>query len=706
MRVFLGVYFLLVPFFLSSQSGMNNALKMRLTTRATAEESYNILVKGNIVKLNQRASEFGIVINYNYGSIASINCALNIVPQLLDEKIIDYAELTEPRKRPLNDTMIYRNRIKGVKEWTSPLPKAYDGDSILMGIIDTGIDFNHPDFKNANGKTRIQYIWDQKQSSGSSVPSPFNYGIEWRKGQIDSGLCNHSDIAYYGHGTHVAGIAAGNGKASNSHEGCASAADIVVVGIDFNNAGPTIADAVQYIVSKATAAGKPFVINASLGDYYGSHDATDLEAKLIENMIADIPGRAMVAACGNAGNFKFHVKTQPNGDTLFSWIRNSNNQYSYWCYGDTLQVKNLKFSVGANRFNFSDVGKTSFKNYDYALQVTKNDTLYRNGNRIGIIRSSAAINPYGIYELFIKIEPDSTGMYWRIETTGNGVHDAWNFDFISSGLPGPVLHPRIAKYAMPNVESTMVSSFQCSDEVITVANYNNLTCYYDVNGVLRYTGEIGGELAQNSSKGPTRDGRYKPDVTATGHGVLSALPLSIISSLLVNTPSVVAQGSMHVLSGGSSAASPVVAGLAALYLQRHPTATNKQVRDAIRFCAYSDDQTSYNLPDFHWGFGKLDGKATMTCGENTTNGFNQHFSEKLLSVFPNPFHDQLHIDFKKPVKARIQLYGSDGRLLVEEPIDAEKYTFSSEKLPPGYKGLLLMRVSGSNVSEIYKLIRN
>src|SRR5690606_926764 len=156
---------------------------------------------------------------------------------------------------------------------------AYNGEGILMGIIDTGVDFNHADFKDSLGNTRIKYLWDQKPTSGSTVPSPFGYGIEWTETQINMAQCTQSDMAYYGHGTGVAGIAAGNGLASGHHQGPASKSDLIVVALDFNKTGPTIADAVQYIFDKAIQIGKPCVINASLGDYYGSHDATDLQTQ-------------------------------------------------------------------------------------------------------------------------------------------------------------------------------------------------------------------------------------------------------------------------------------------------------------------------------------------------------------------------------------------------------------------------------------------
>ena len=119
----------------------------------------------------------------------------------------------------------------------------------------------------------------------ANTPTAFGYGQEWTNTEIDFGLCTHDDTPHFGHGTASSGIAAGNGLAIHKYAGAAPKADLVVVALDFTRVGFTIADAVQYIVAKANVLNKPFVINASVGEYYGSHDGTDLEAKIIDGMV-------------------------------------------------------------------------------------------------------------------------------------------------------------------------------------------------------------------------------------------------------------------------------------------------------------------------------------------------------------------------------------------------------------------------------------
>lgn len=707
MRGFFSLFlcFLLVTL-QAQKSRLNNSLKMKLTEKPGSEKQYTLLVQGNTALLLSSQKEFSFTLNYYSGDIASITCKLNTLSSLIDQKIITYAELKENHIQPLNDSMVVRNRIKSVKNGAAPLAQAYTGNGIVMGIIDTGIDFNHPDFKDGWGNSRIKFLWDQVASAGSSTPSPFNYGIEWTDTQINANQCAHNPVPYFGHGTHVAGIAAGNGLANGTHEGCAPNTDLVVVALDFNKAGPITADAVQYIFNKATLLGKPCVINASVGDYYGSHDATDLEAKLIENLVKNIPGRVLVAAAGNAGNLKIHTKTQPAAnDTSFTWLSNSGNTFYYWFYGDTNQVKNLQISVGANRSNYTDLGRTGFKNYAYGLTTVQHDTLKQNGNQIGIIHNSSSINNDGVYELFLQIDADSAGLLWRIETKGQGTHHAWNFDFVSSALPTTSQFPLMSKYVMPDTMYSMVSSYQCSDEIITVANYHNLNSYYDVNNILHNSGAVAGSLGPTSSSGPTRDGRQKPDIAASGNRIFSTAVLSMLPNLIATTPSVIAQGSMHISGGGTSASSPVVAGLAALYLQGHPTATNQQVKNAITQCAYSDVFTGTNLPDYRWGYGKLDGMAAMICGENPVSVTQLNLNEK-LNYFPNPFSSKVTLDFGKNISGTLQIFSSDGKLLFSDKISGLTYALTSDKLGSFYSGLIFVKIYSAETNYAFKLIKN
>ncbi|MGZ3883049.1 MAG: S8 family peptidase [Bacteroidia bacterium] len=699
MRIFTFLFLTMLFCNIRAQQELNNALKSRMYNNQL-NGRFDVLVQGNISKLISQQSALGITVKYFAEDLACVNLNVASISQLIQQKLVKYVEYIEPRKRTLNDTMIVRNRIKPVKLGQSPLTMGYDGTGVIMGMIDSGCDFNHPDFKDASGNTRIMYLWDQGVATPTVSPLPFGYGQEWTAAQINAGVCTHNDLASYGHGTHVTGIAAGNGLANGTHSGVASKADIIVVAVDFYSSGPTISDGVQYIVNKATAAGKPFVINASVGDYYGSHDGTNLEAKMIDALIAGIPGRAMIGAAGNAGNVKFHTKNMvTTTDTNFTWLSDPGSVIEYWLYADTLNIKNVKYSVGCNRPGLLDLGTIGFKNYNYGISAVKTDTLKYGGNRIARVQSSASINAYGVYELYVKILADSLNYLWRIESTGSGQFDAWNFDFVSSGLPTPAQYPKITKYTAPDTVSSMVSSFQCSDQIIAVANYVNLNRYYDVNNTIQTTTEITGNLADNSSAGPTRDNRIKPDVAATGADIFSCAVLSMLPNLIATAPQVVATGSMHVQGGGTSAASPVVAGLAALYMQAHPNSTNLQVKQAIKNCTYSDAFTG-TLPNNKFGFGKLDGFATFTCALVT--GIDEATAYNDAKLFPNPASEFSSLQFNETISGTLEVYNAIGKLVLFDKISSDNYRIRKADLKG--EGIFFVTVKTANRNYNFKLI--
>ncbi|MBS1651496.1 MAG: S8 family peptidase [Bacteroidetes bacterium] len=700
---FLLVFFTI--FFSFAQTVLNNDLKFEINTNPQPSKTYHLLVKGDINKLFSKSNQTGIKINYYSGNIASITCNAMQLSNLIKSKIVQYIEMAQHKKlKTMGDTMLIKNRIQNVKAGLAPLPQAYNGSGTIVGLIDTGIDFNHPDFKDSLGNTRILYIWDQNFNTGSAVPAPYNYGIEWTSSQINTGVCTHSDVAHYGHGTVSAGIAAGNGLSNNTHVGVASKANIIMVALNFNSNATVIADAVNYILSKAQALGKPCAINASIGDYYGSHDGTDLEAQLIKNMLLAQNGVAMAAACGNAGTSKFHVKTLcSTTDTLFTFLNTTaTNSLAYWCYADTNQIKNVKIGVGANRANYTNIGRIGLKPYNYALNSVMADTLKKNGNRIGIINTSASINSFGVYELAIQIIPDSASLNWRIESSGTGLHHSWNFDFVSTGLPATSAYTPMINYIMPDTMCTMTSGFQCLNEVIAVANHVNTNRWYDVNNALQTTTEVPGAWS-GSSIGPTRDGRVKPDISATGANNFSTIVLAMQANLISSAPQVVAQGSFHVQSGGSSAASPVVGGLMALYLQKNPNATNAQIKNAITNCAFTDAFTGA-VPNYAYGYGKLDGFATMLCSPVVTSlaQLNNNLS---LNAFPNPFSNTIHFTWQNNLFTEIKLMAIDGKIIWQQQITSTATSLPILLCESLSKGIYFASIKNVLEAKTFKLIK-
>ncbi len=665
------IFFILLIFSINvfAQSKMNLALALK--NNPTSTEVIDVFVKGDIETIKQLTASVNGKIKYAYGNIAAIKISASALSLYVSNKKIQRIEAYPTHYQPMNDTMLLNSNILPVHAGTIPLTQGYNGSGIVMGVIDTGVDFSHPDLNDSLGNSRIKYLWDQRLPIAANTPV-YGYGQEWNNTEIDGGLAAAStDIDWYGHGTHVTGIAAGNGLASGTYKGVAPKADIVVVAFDFYSSNPTLmTDAVDYIFNKANSLGKPCVINASLGDYYGSHDGLDLQAQLIKNMIDAQSGRAFVASAGNAGNVPFHLGYTVTADTNFTFF-DSGSQY-FTMYADTNDFNSVEFSIGVDKLvpYYSKRGATAFTSIASHLGILINDTIYNAGNRIGIIQSygdSAA----GVYTMEFNIIADSAGYNWRLNTTGNGKFDVWNFNLKSTGIPSAATMPDSIFYKLPDLNQTIVSSFQCLDNVVTVGNYTNRRSVLNYNSVLFIDStRTPGQRHPNSSSGPTRDGRTKPDIAAPGDFIMSCSLLSVLPGDGILYPDSFDPGGFHTLGGGTSASSPVVAGIAALYLQKNPTATAIDVKNAITNCTTVDGFTGV-VPNNQYGHGKANGFTALTgC---LTTGLIETYNDPSLFIYPNPSINGSTIVIQilsnlQNKTSELLIYNSIGQLITSEQI--------------------------------------
>ena len=596
---------------------------------ASAHPNQELCLSASNTPYNQQIlASLGIVTKQRTSAYLYFNAKPS---QLLDANgfcMVEGLYFSFARPQALADSALVKHQINLVHQGLNGVDTAYTGKGIIMGIIDQGIDFNHPDFKTATGKTRVLRYWDHSVN-GANPPQPYNYGIVWDSSSINAGTCTSLETVT-AHGTTVAGMAAGNARANLKNKGAAPEADLIVVETNFNlpNWTLTIADACDYIFKVADSLGKPAVINISLGDYLGSHDGNDPAADLIESLLDLSPGRIVVSAAGNAGNQgKFHVRNNSIGsDTTFFWnIPNTGmtvagpNKIVFDLWSDTADA-HYYFAYGADKIspNYSFRGNTTFR---YATsnmnQVPVTDTLFNaNGQRIAIIDSYREIVGANFHMMSVFTTIDSLAYRYRFMTTGSGKYDAWGGSWIqlsnfSTSIPTQNQFPAIQHYIMPDSLQTIVSSWNCSEKVISVANMRNRKGHITKNNTYYQPASTTpvGKLSENSSKGPARNGTTKPDITAAGDVTLAAGPVWYLNNTANNTT--IDVGGFHVRNGGTSMASPVVAGIAALYLQKCPLSTYQQFKLDLSNTAVVDANTGAT-PNFGYGFGKADALGLLT----------------------------------------------------------------------------------------------
>lgn len=506
----------------------------------------------------------------------------------------------------MDDTTRLSRYVDPVHAGTSGLPQGYTGSDVVVGIIDVGIDFLHPDFQDVSGNTRVLRIWDQLASY--SVANPYGYGRMWDSTAINAGTCTH--VTTDPHGTRVSGLATGNGLANGKNKGMAPDSKIVMVATNLNatNWTLTVADACDYIYKVADSLGLPCVINLSVGTYYGSHDGNDPGSTYVEQLLDEHPGRIMVTAAGNAGSLgKFHVGGNVTTDTTFTWFNNNASNYIYFDMWADTSDSHFDFAFEMDEpLAYSNRGETEFRNTYDNLGVVVFDTIYNGTNRIATMQIWSELIDSAYHFEFYMENVDSTTYLCRFKTKGSGSYDLWSGYAPASGLygnnlvttlPSSSIVPEIGNYQMPDSLMTTVSSFQCSEKIIMVGNFVNRSQYLNNNNVLT-TYVTPNILSNTTSKGPSRLNIHKPDISANGDISLAAAPLWYLANSGNNNS--IVSGGWHAKQNGTSAASPVVAGIAALYLQKCPTASYKDFKHDMIATAELD---SYTGPVASYGFG-------------------------------------------------------------------------------------------------------
>ena len=623
--------FILSLFFYTSATSQNPAKfgfeLIEYLKTANLEEQVPLLVEGNPEEIKRVTEQLGGNVRLEFQRLFSLEIPAKNIPLFSESSAVDLIEFSITPGRSLSDTMLVHTNVDSIIQMAAPLKQAYSGKGVILGVIDSGIELAHPDFQDSTGKTRVLYVWDQRQAFNPSQQAlNYNYGVEWDSAAINSGLSTHDDGANeFGHGSNVTGVAASNGLASGQYRGVAPEVNIITVATDFNKINwlQTVTESVDYIFKKADALGMPCIINASVGTYVGSHDGLDIGARIIAGLINQKSGRSFVCANGNAGNRKFHVQQEITNDTAFTWFENNVAQWAglggfyFEVWADTANTTNLDFAIGADselNGNFSFQGRTAFSKIRNRLNAIYYDTL-RNAQGIELATiETYAEQSQGRYKLEVAIvRPDSVDFLYRFETKGTGKIDIYSSyslfrhnNMRSNNLPTISQYSAMSNYAKPDSMQTMVSSFTCSPSVISVGNHYNRSTYIDVRGTLRNMNVTPGFISVNSSLGPNRLNNIKPDVSSAGDFMFGSGRLATIRGSLNSNPGKISQDTMHWRNGGTSMASPTVAGMIALYFQMCPKATQTQILSDLHNSAKKDQFTSAQ-DNFTYGHGKADG---------------------------------------------------------------------------------------------------
>jgi minor extracellular serine protease Vpr len=599
---------LFVEVFLQTQSGFDIGNLSALGAR-------NIVTVGNIMT--------AVIPVDNIFTIAS------------DERIT-YIE-TGTRRKPLNSAG--RVDIGADKVHTGlDLPDQMRGEGVIVGVLDSGIDFSHPDFSDDNG-TRIQFLLEYTQAGQS----------EWTKSQIDSDPVSVTQRDLDdggGHGTHVAGSAAGGGRVNAQYQGVAPNSDIIfvkgLIGGGFSD--NVVVGGCQYIFTKADVLGKPAVINLSLGSNFGPLDGTSLYEQALSDLTG--AGKIIVAAAGNEGFDLIHAGSQLPASTRNVTIMLPDNPSQtflnmWYDPGVVAQVAIGAFIVVDGELiylgstNFVPAG--SFMNYTpFVIEYEENGE--QNEDTLGIIGIDAQTiadpgNGDGNILVDIQGDPengiDLTEVIWAViyDSNTSGRFDMWTFggEFWPSPIGG------LGVNEIPGDTFSTVGTPASAQKVISVGSYvttntwtniDNQTFQWQNPDPTRQTNNPVvpsiGQKSYFSSFGPTRDGRVAPDISAPGELIFSPLS-SHLTEGQGYMRALVLQGGQYIGSQGTSMASPHVTGVVALMLQANPTLTYEDVLSILQETARTDTFTG-TVPNNLFGAGKVDAHAAVKKALDVSGG--------------------------------------------------------------------------------------
>lgn len=495
------------------------------------------------------------------------------------------------------------------------LARSFTGKGVVVGIVDAGFDYTHPAFRRpSDGALRIVRVWEQGTASyeGCTPPDAFGYGVEMLTPDVI--LSAQADATVNSHGTHVAAIAAGSDTfMDGAWQGVAPDADIVLVGLDQSTATHAdISNAVKYIFDYADEVDKPCVVNLSLGNHDGPHDGTSPFDRMADAMQG--PGRIIVGAAGNHQNDRFHIHrsfASAEDDALRTFITYkvppTTTQYGgtvqLWAEGGTeLEVElsayslfNKKDMVSVPVYPAEGVQTVKLGSYATGTLEVASGTDPENG-KLNVVIQSALTSVRNNYAVALTVRPKSGG----------------NVDIWADNTWLQLDDKDIEGFCAPADASTIAEIGGTGRRILTVGAYVTRNDFQTLtaSGTLD---ETIGALGSFSSQGPTADGRIKPDLTAPGCYIISALSAFDLSGTKQVAYTTDDASHEYGYMQGTSMSAPFVAGTVATWLEANPELTPEDVKRIAAETARTDDYTG-TLPEggnCQWGAGKIDAYAGL-----------------------------------------------------------------------------------------------
>lgn len=565
----------------------------------------------------EQLKEAGVKIGTVIGKLATARIPFDRIDDIAAMDCISYIEKASPVSTLLDEAK--NETCISMIHSGENLPTAFLGKDVVIGVIDNGFEYGHPNFYNAD-KThlRIKRVWDQNKSGIS--PESFSYGAEYTTEQEILAAAYDSEAT--SHGTHVVGIAAGSDNTDgHNYAGVAKEAEIVLVALNSeemvygNNA--TVIDGIKYIYDYAESVGKPCVVNLSLGSHFGPHDGTSAFDRMADAMQG--PGKLLVGAVGNDGQNKFHLEArfEDNDGNDYKKIGTFVNfRYIYSEYSTIEMWADEGMTYDFIPFIYDIAGNRIEKVYDSVSLgtdiPTKGEYTFTldDDKLTGSIKIISEINPDNkkghAMAVFSFFKSDEYRIGFYIASKNKGSVHLWTDGTLSS-----FSNFGCDEFSDGDTNCTAGEIGGTGKRIVSVGAHVTRD-HYTRFGIYYPSGEEIGHIASFSSYGPTADGRIKPDITAPGSYIVSSMS-SVYTGQVAKAVSVMWNEKKYPFGfmQGTSMAAPLVSGTLACWLQAKPDLTPEEALEIIKKTAKTDSYTG-TLPSTGnniWGHGKIDALA-------------------------------------------------------------------------------------------------
>jgi minor extracellular serine protease Vpr len=584
-------------------------------------------------------------------SITAIEAIKSVsAPKPPKDKIPAVMETNSPRSKSLERQPNAPAKVTLANEFNRG---TLTGKNVIVGVIDTGIDWRHPAFLKPDGTSRIVAIWDMKDDSfrsagvGISPPTlvaggdPLE-GTIYTREQINGalkgdGTVNTGDT--FGHGTAVAGTAAGNppkmiGRFSTAkYGGVAPEADLIVVrASDCGGFSGDYIYGAAWMIETAKKMNRPIVINQSFGGHYSAHDGTEVEEKILNQLTGkNIPGVIFTVSAGNEGEYNLHASgvygaRRPGQEDIRSspvitTVLGSTMMLGVFDKRDDWGVKVISLQ---SPMTDDDDKQISFDIYkkDGQMQYQLGAGLKEPGWFKRYVETVLAMTEFGAQHnrgtdwLHLNLYPGVYVIYGYGATArvANGNYNFYFPDF-SSGF-----------FGTSTQKAGMVGSPGNAANVITVGAYNFRRDWLNSVGSSTFFNFAIGDISGYSSPGGRRkaDSVVKPDIVAPATYTISPLSSFVSDQSCINPDSGEADNMLmrpnienyltpdgkHLAWEGTSASAPFAAGVIALMLQKNPRLDAEQVRQILIKSARKGGNVGA-VPNPAWGWGMLDAEAAI-----------------------------------------------------------------------------------------------